>query len=211
MKLTEKQRKGLWIAGVALILVHLGRGWIINLWQARHHPVSRPSATHIAPPPIQPVAVLPVIDPQFIHLSGIWVGKIVRPGGTTCGLRLELRPSQAKPGDFTGYSVLSCGPSFLQIPGGPASVRTPTAFLTRAPLYQPYRAARLSTGRFSCISIRPSAKPLTDATRPISPLHPSEITTLQPNGRSRLATTGRPSCKGARDERHLIQPDAGTL
>jgi hypothetical protein len=136
MKLTNTQKKWAWIAGSLLVSIHFAPAFVSGVRRAFSGPppavLSKPSAAHAIPPPVLPPIAVPFVDPQFTRLSGIWVGKIVRPGGITCGLRLELRPSQAKPSEFTGYSVLSCGPSFLQIQGGPASMRTLNSVLNQS-------------------------------------------------------------------------------
>jgi hypothetical protein len=133
MKLTDKQRKALWIIAPVLLIIHFAPDFIAAVKRASQPtaPIhAKPSAAIAAP--VQPLLPPPpAIDPQFARLSGIWAGKLVKPGAVTCALRLELRPGQPQPAEFTGYTSLSCGPSFLAMPGGPASVKQFNAVLNQ--------------------------------------------------------------------------------
>jgi hypothetical protein len=119
MKLTDTQRKWLWIAGIALVVLHFAPRFIATIRQAANPPAPpKPSAAHVAQVEPAVVIVPPVItvDPQITNAMGIWLGQTVRPDqATSCLLRLELKPTPLKPGDYTGYSTMSCGPTLALI------------------------------------------------------------------------------------------------
>jgi hypothetical protein len=117
MTLTDKQKKLAWIVGGILLAIHFTPGIWNNLrqeWAARSTPAhsAKPSPVHTAPavpPPTAPVGA-PSPNTQFAKLIGIWAGTAVLSNRDFCQVRLELRASPDQPGDYTGYSSMSCAP-----------------------------------------------------------------------------------------------------
>ena len=116
MKLTDKQKKALWIAGAVLVVIHYAPTILNTIRQQS----ARDRAAHAKPSPIpapdrasqsaaRPPA--PIVSPQALELSkliGTWSGSMPVPGmAGGCEIRLELKAGTEKPG-FTGYSTMSC-------------------------------------------------------------------------------------------------------
>jgi hypothetical protein len=103
MKLTEKQKKIAWIAGAFLIILHFAPGYIRTLLQARQRPAPRVMAA----PAVQPVAAVPLVDPQFTALAGHWTGRSLMPN-YACDIKLELKQVTDQ---FTAYTTTTCVPT----------------------------------------------------------------------------------------------------
>jgi hypothetical protein len=131
MNLTDQHRKWLWIAVAAIAVLHFGPRMLSIWWQAvlyHHHAaaIAKPSPAHPMPQaqiltrlPERPLpAAAPLsasaqgiaADSPFTRFTGTWSGSTLRPNGMICKLRFELSQSQEKPGGFTGYTTMSCGP-----------------------------------------------------------------------------------------------------
>ena len=127
MTLTDKQRKSLWIAAAIVAVIYFAPTVLRQALPAR--PVAalkpsplRPSTVPYPAPgrasptpevsaPVASAAAVTPADAQFSNLLGIWAGSSIRPNGTICKLRLELRMSQDKPGAYAAYSTMACGPA----------------------------------------------------------------------------------------------------
>jgi hypothetical protein len=123
MKLTDKQKKMLWIAAALLVAVHYAPGIFNRVRQqsaAYHAGQGKPSPAITAPDrasstlaPAAPVAPAPPPSPEEVQSAqlaaslGIWGGSVPRPNLGMCALRLELKPGTDKPG-YLGYSTMSC-------------------------------------------------------------------------------------------------------
>jgi len=119
MKLTDKQKKALWIAGAVLIVIHYAPTFInmvrqqsagYRTAQAKPSPIPAPDrASQRLIRPSLPDA--PSVSPEAMELSklvGLWAGGMPVPGmAGGCEIRLELKAGTEKPG-FTGYSTMSC-------------------------------------------------------------------------------------------------------
>jgi hypothetical protein len=120
MKLTDQQRKGLWIGGIVLVLIHFAP----DLLRALHQPTQQPkpsAARTIAPAPAVPP--IPPIDPQFAILQGHWMGTYLKPK-YICDTKLELKANPVAPEPFTGYTTMSCHPTDINAairPGKPVN------------------------------------------------------------------------------------------
>ncbi len=114
MKLTDQHKKWLWIAGIALVLIHFTPHILAIIVRVLHPApavIPKPPAAIVAP--AQPVApVVPLVDPQIARTMGFWAGQSVRPDeAKSCMLHLELKPTPVKDADYTGYLTMSCGPT----------------------------------------------------------------------------------------------------
>jgi len=124
MKLTDKQKKIIWIAAMALAAIYFAPRMTFAVRQAivahaQHAALTPPTAATktAAPaaaasqPPMAAAAPdVPPDDPRFLRLVGNWLGGGLLPDRGFCRLALELRRSKDKPGYYTGYSTLTCGP-----------------------------------------------------------------------------------------------------
>jgi hypothetical protein len=129
MKLTDKQRKALWIAAGVLTVVHFVPNVVNAVRQqsaAYRFAHAKPSPAVLAPdrastrpaPPVpvaSPAPAAPSVPPEVAELSklvGIWGASVPRPNLGMCDIRLELKPGEEKPG-FIGYSTkaarICCG------------------------------------------------------------------------------------------------------
>jgi hypothetical protein len=119
MKLTDQQKKWIWIAAAVLITIHFGSRYLAMIHPVQEHAaVAKPSPLHYASPP---PAVLPqtaptppspaAIDPtQYL---GVWVGSALMPDDEqeTCKIRLELVRNANDSQKLTGYESKSCIPT----------------------------------------------------------------------------------------------------
>ena len=111
MKLTDKQRKGIWIVGALLVVLHFAAGFVRSSSQAPKQ--VKPSAARPidVPAPLPPVHF---VDPQFAMLSGSWTGRYLR-ASYFCNTKLELRPNVMAADEFTAYTTMSCGPTDVNV------------------------------------------------------------------------------------------------
>jgi len=133
MKLTEKQKKLLWIAVAVFAVIHffpraayLARQAV----QAHQQGPQKPPAGHPAGPSpslIPPGSPIAEFDPQFVKFRGDWMGTGMIPNRGICRMGFELRLNQEpdKHNWFLGYSRLSCGPS-LPFNGKPMNQQSHT-------------------------------------------------------------------------------------
>jgi hypothetical protein len=126
MKLTDKQKKMLWIAGAVLVAIHYAPSIVSSVrerreaFRAAHEkpsPVPVPVRASSAPPP--PVAAAPttalaspnaVMDAQVAEAVGpssIWGGFVPRPNLGPCQLKISLTAG-AYTGTYSADSSLSC-------------------------------------------------------------------------------------------------------
>jgi len=121
MQITDKQRKFLWIAAGILAVVYLGPSLVnaVRMSIARAMAPAyapKPSPAHLAP---QTVTVnansrpSTGIDPKLLKLIGNYTGGAVLADRGFCRLSVQIKPNADLPGEFTGYSTMSCGPNFL--------------------------------------------------------------------------------------------------
>jgi hypothetical protein len=126
MKLTDKQKKMLWIAAALLVAIHYAPG-IFNrvrqqsaayqAGQGKPSPViTAPDRASVTPAPV--VAAPPPTPPspeeaaqaqiaEAVGPSSIWGGTVPRPDLGPCQLKVELAAGADK-GSYTGDSTLSC-------------------------------------------------------------------------------------------------------
>ncbi|HUN56497.1 MAG TPA: hypothetical protein VMU41_00140 [Candidatus Binataceae bacterium] len=130
MTLTDKQRKYAWIAAVVLVL-YFAPAVLRQVMMSMHRTPSiakpraaRPiSSTPLIPKTVSPssaglqgaAADGPDADPVaaafFRGHLGTYMGAGMIPNRGICRLVLELKLDPEKPGFYTGYSTMSCGPS----------------------------------------------------------------------------------------------------
>jgi hypothetical protein len=116
MKLTEKQKKLLWIAAGIFLVIHFAPNILFSVRQAiasRQYSAyaehAKPPAAHLAMPKApQP---LPSPDAGVSRLMGSWLGEGLLADRGFCRLALELKRGDGLPGSYKGYSTISCGPS----------------------------------------------------------------------------------------------------
>jgi hypothetical protein len=119
-KLTDKQKKAVWIVAGILVVIHYAPSLITSFMRQRaaaHFVQAKPSpafrapdrAPQIAPPPPAPVPPSPeqVTEQQLAGLVGIWGGNMPVPTVGFCQIRLEVKHGADK-SSFTGYSTMSC-------------------------------------------------------------------------------------------------------
>lgn len=129
MTLTDKQRRYAWIAAVVLMLYFAPAvlRWVTSMHRTAAIP--KPSAARpINANPSSPRAgssgsaglplsavdgpdADPVAAAFFRGHLGTYMGAGLIPNRGVCRLALELKLDPEKPGYYTGYSTMSCGPS----------------------------------------------------------------------------------------------------
>jgi hypothetical protein len=113
----------MWVIGIFIAAVYFGpsiMGPVRNAILMRRAPAAGTAdqaATKQppAPPAVPGTATDPATVALFNRYEGIWRGSIAIPGRGSCFMRFELHPMPAKPGDYTGYSSLTCTPTVLEM------------------------------------------------------------------------------------------------
>ena len=123
MKLTDKQKKTLMIAGAVLGIIHYAPSIVSSVrersaaYRAAHEkpsPVPAPVRASSAPPPpvVAPAPVVPTQEEmqaaQLAASVGIWGGVVPRPNLGPCQIKIELKPSTDTTSPYLAYSTLSC-------------------------------------------------------------------------------------------------------
>jgi len=118
-----KNPKFMWIVGGLLAYWYFGPsipGLIRHAFMSRPslHSSSKDKNEHAGrssggPPPL-PAPTAPPIDPALHDLMGTWEASLPMKD-EPCNISLELREDHDKPGQFLGYSKLSCQPTMLEI------------------------------------------------------------------------------------------------
>jgi hypothetical protein len=112
MTLNDKQKKGLMIAGLALVLVHFApRFFHMFNPLAGHAATAKPSPVRYAPAPQPPPPPTPP-SPEAIALArygGVWGGDGMIDQNR-CTVRLEIRLNDDLPKKLKGYESKSCVP-----------------------------------------------------------------------------------------------------
>jgi hypothetical protein len=112
MTLTDKQKKGLMIAGLVLVLIHFAPRFL-NMFNplAGHAAAAKPSPVRYAPAPA-PLPPPPPPSPEAIALAryaGVWGGDGMIDQNR-CTVRLEIRLNDDLPKKLKGYEQKSCVP-----------------------------------------------------------------------------------------------------
>jgi len=121
MKLTEKQKKLVWVAGGVLVAIHYAPGIVNTVRQqiaaysfAQARPLPNPAAGRVSSAPPSPAPPPPAPSPEEIQATqlaasvGIWGGAVPRPNLGMCQIRIELKPNTDKTLPYLGYSTISC-------------------------------------------------------------------------------------------------------
>lgn len=107
-QLTEKQKKTIWIAAGALVVLHFFLPRILSLFHS--HPQqavqSKPSPLRIAPPSPPP----PSPETLAAIKYSVWLGETITPDENKCSLKLEIRLDDELPKKLKGYASKSCVP-----------------------------------------------------------------------------------------------------
>ncbi|WP_201758895.1 hypothetical protein [Acidisarcina polymorpha] len=177
----------MWIAGIALVVLHFAPGFIARLRQA-HQPAPKPSPVRIAP--VQAVApaapVVPPVDPQVARSMGFWTGQSIRPDeAKSCMLHLELKPTPVKPADYTGYLTISCGPTLALMNNRMSQSGEARAILTQMMPVSSILSGPALNGSITLHADQVIGAPKGCTTSDLI-LTPLEITTSLRNGRKRL-------------------------
>jgi hypothetical protein len=136
MKLTDKQKKLIWIAVAVLAVLHFAPRFLLMTHQMmvtnrnvqQKPPAGRPAMpTPLAaqPKPGTDANGNPLPDLRFVRLTGDWMGGGILPNRGVCRMGFELRLLPGTTG-YTGYSTLTCGPS-LPFSGKPQTRENQTA------------------------------------------------------------------------------------
>ncbi len=115
--MNPKQKKFLWIAGIALAVVYFAPAFINSARQAAY--IRQMEAARMAkaqtvqkssPLPASLTPAPPGAPASLDNLLGVWQGAAPLPGRGMCNLKLELRRS-LELGTFSGFPVLLCMPA----------------------------------------------------------------------------------------------------
>jgi len=120
-----KSPKFMWVVGGVLVWWFFGPsipGIIRQAFISRPSPSVQASSSKDknavgssgGPPLPAPAASAPPADAALHNLMGTWEGTISL-NQEPCNISLELREDHDKPGQFLGYSKLSCQPTMLEI------------------------------------------------------------------------------------------------
>jgi len=88
-------------------------------------PHSTPSTIPSAGRPAIPVKEVTPPSP-FARFQGIWRGRAALDGRGICDLKFELREKPDEPGNFSGYSTMTCSAVGALMPGKQVSVKEQT-------------------------------------------------------------------------------------
>jgi hypothetical protein len=119
--MNSKQKKLIWIAGIAIGVYYFAPTFINT---ARQQAMIRAQQeAHLAklqaaksPLPASGAAgttgasAVPAQPPDYENIFGVWQGAGPQPGLGMCNLRLELRKDLADPSRVSGFPVLACAP-----------------------------------------------------------------------------------------------------
>src|SRR5882724_1055385 len=130
--MNPKQKKSIWIAGIAVTAVYFAPSFI-NSYRREAFIREQIAARQLKPPAAKSGSPLPApgatppsaaagaspngsaapnVSPQLDNVVGSWVGVGLLPRYGNCNLRLELRRT-LEPGKFAGFPVLACMPIAL--------------------------------------------------------------------------------------------------
>jgi hypothetical protein len=125
MKLSDKQRKYIWIGVAVLALIHFAPPYLTMI--TRQIQSSVHAEVHSKPSPAIPMATAPVVLPpvapsaianaQSIPLAGKYGGDGMAKT-RLCKMELELHPPDLQ-GQYTGYTSLACWPAAAMVGQGP--------------------------------------------------------------------------------------------
>jgi len=141
--MNPKQKKFLWIAGIAVAVFYFAPTFINSARRAAY--LRQQEAARMAKPPAQQSSPLPAAgdassSTSFENLPGVWQGVGPLPGQGFCNLRLELRKNTQQPERFSGFPVLVCMPVM------PGSVQRGATGLV-LPQMSPLSAVLTGTGK----------------------------------------------------------------
>ena len=113
--LTDKQKKIAWIIALVLVVLHFANPLIMTIRQRLSAPPApalfqKPAAAasqaraQVAPPSQW------APDPSS-KWTGIYLGTVLSPNQDSCQMRLEIRNSDEKPGNYAGYLTRRCIPA----------------------------------------------------------------------------------------------------
>jgi len=113
--MNPKQKKFLWIAGIAVAVFYFAPTFINSARRAAFIRQQQ-EAARMAKPPAPQSSPLPAAgdasnnSASFENLLGVWQGIGPLPGQGFCNLKLELRKNTLQPERFSGFPVLVCMP-----------------------------------------------------------------------------------------------------
>lgn len=112
-KLTEKQKKALWIVAAILVLIHFAPRIMSIIQPAGSHAApAKPSPVRLAPvvpiPVAQPAAT-PEAAAEAKYADSVWMGNALTPDQIRCSIKLEIRRDDLSK-KLKGYESESCLP-----------------------------------------------------------------------------------------------------
>jgi len=130
MNITKQQKQLFWICLILLVAAYLYHSVVISVQRYAYYqrqariaqmrakarakaaaakpqaaPITSPGPVATTAPQVHAIAAVPVV-PARSKLNGIWQGRLALQDRGICLLKLELR--EKEPGDFAGYSSLTC-------------------------------------------------------------------------------------------------------
>jgi hypothetical protein len=131
-QLTDKQKKIAWIIALVLVVLHFANPLIMTIRQRLSAPAPAVFQKPATAAPLVRAQVAPpapvVPPPAGAKFVGTWLGSALMPNQDTCQLRLEIRSSDQKPGDYTGFLTRRCIPT-APIRGGKINQQSIPGFI----------------------------------------------------------------------------------
>jgi hypothetical protein len=178
MTITQNQRKWIiWISAIALVVYYTPSVANMAMQSAYQRQAAQRAPAFIK---ALPTPALPAPAP-FHYLLGEYSGRAVIAARGICALKFELRDKREKPGQFSGYSTLTCTPLWTtQRRWGP----------NMATMLSPNPTSAILTGAAETGGIRFSV----DDT--ISGAFAPTAFTVRPFGNNQIAIQWQDSCRG---------------
>ena len=120
--MNSKQKKLIWIAGIAIAAYYFVPTFINTARQqamirvqqeariAKLQAAKSPLPASGAAGPAAGASAVPALPTDYERIFGVWQGAGPQPGLGMCNLRLELRKDPADPSRVSGFPVLACAP-----------------------------------------------------------------------------------------------------